>query len=126
MNATLDCIETVDLGIDLHAVSKLELITLGESTHLIRGKFHAHIHLQVLQRYANPGRGKIVAGRRIVIPTLLQAGRRWTTRAAVEAWLRKCNELAQSRPTVTRETPRQRRRSHDRATERLRKRGMRV
>ena len=126
----------VDLGVDVGNVNEDDLIDFAEAARLVRGR-GGRINRQVLQRHANPRRGRlfIIKGERLrlVLPSVARVTSRFTTAAWVEAWKRKFAELAdrvlaegQAPPRPKHDlpcTPKQAKREHERAVEELRKRG---
>src|SRR5437016_2008141 len=112
-------VRTAAVRVDVAGADPADLIDLFAAAKLVRGRKHEHPHSQVMQRYANPRRGRMAGGVRVVLPTVIHAGRRLTTAAAVAAWQAKCDALAQAASAAPPETPRQRRRAHDRAAGRL-------
>lgn len=120
-----------DLGIDTSNWVDSDLITLAEASRLIRGRKGDHLNIQVVQRYANPKRGRVfLVGDdrvRLVLPTIGMAHGKRTTRAWVEAWKRAFAELSAAAieppEPVNPRTPRQERRDHERAVEKLKRAG---
>lgn len=121
----------IDLGIDVMSVDDRDLISLTDATQLIRGRNGKRANVQVVQRYANPKRGRVVtvAGEqlRLVLPTVGRTAGKFTTRCWIETWKRKLAELmalADEPPSpVNPRTSRQERKAHERAMKELAKAG---
>ncbi len=95
---------TVAIPFDFAAARPEELIDLAVAARLIPGRrAGANINPMVLQRYANPKEGAPCGppgGERVylVLPSLYRSGKRWTTAAAVLAFLQKRDELNNPEP----------------------------
>lgn len=116
----------IDLGINVLDVHDRDLITLTEAAKLIRGRRDEKSNVQVVQRYANPRRGRtfVIDGEtvRLVLPTVGRTSGKFTTVAWVEAWKRAFAELSQRAGEITPtnpRTPRQEQRDHERAMAKL-------
>ena len=97
---------------DLHRALARDLVPLDKIRLMLPGRRHQHPHIQVVQRWARDGIR--VAGDRLVLPTVVRAGRRFTTNAAVEWWL---DEIDRRRvvPATRRQTIAQRKRAYAKA-----------
>jgi hypothetical protein len=79
----------IDLGIDLHATfDPTQALNLTQAAKRLKTR-KGHLHLEIVQRWANPERGCRPAGRDgpvLVLPMVRVGGRRLTMPAWVEAF----------------------------------------
>lgn len=124
--------KTITPKFDFSKIPDDTMIGLAEATRLIPGRNPgSRINLGTLQRYANPDEG-CTAGPvggpfvKVVLPSIMRCYKRYTCAAAVELWRRTVEEYGRldsaARPRGR--TDKQAGAAHDRAMERLRKRGM--
>ncbi len=89
----LSLMRTIDLGINLQAELDLaHALTLIDATKLLRGRRGAPAYNTVM-RWARPNQGYSVGMVRVVLPTVLLNGVRWTMPAWVRAFEQARTEL---------------------------------